>query len=97
MAPLRILGVWSTTRRRSVEAAHAGGRRLGPEELVELLEVDEEAVEPRPRRIVVVDDVVTTGAHFVAARRILVGRFEGVGVVGVCLARRVFPDDERCS
>jgi hypothetical protein len=76
--------------RESVAAGwQAAHRRLGPEELVEVLEVDEAVAEPEPGVVVVVDDVLTSGAHFVAARKVLEGRFIGVGVVGVFVARTV--------
>jgi len=59
-----------------------------------LLEIDEEYAEPPPQSIGVIDDVLTTGSHFVAAKRALTRRFEGVEVAGFFVARRVFPLDE---
>lgn len=49
-------------------------------------EVGEEVVR---ERIVLFDDVVTSGIHFVACRRFLLERFPGREVIGVFLARRV--------
>jgi hypoxanthine-guanine phosphoribosyltransferase len=39
--------------------------------------------------LVVVDDVLTTGAHFKAMQRILNERFPDVSLIGVFVARRV--------
>lgn len=46
------------------------------------------AVEPVRERIVVFDDVITSGNHFVACKRFLLGHFPGRQVVGVFVARR---------
>jgi predicted amidophosphoribosyltransferase len=73
----------------TVEAASRGGRRMSPAELGDWIDVDEEVVAPWPEQVLVVDDVVTSGAHFVAARRALEGRFPGVRVAGVFVARVV--------
>lgn len=73
----------------SYPAASRSATRLAPSELVELMEVDESVAEPAPERVVVFDDVVTAGAHFVAARRILEERFPGVEVEGLFVARTV--------
>lgn len=80
-------------QRESVEAAHQGGPRLGPDQLEDLLEVDEEHAEPAPTTIAVLDDVLTTGAHFVAAERVLRERFGDVTVVGLSVARVVHRED----
>jgi predicted amidophosphoribosyltransferase len=77
-------------QRESVEAASRGGERLRPGQLEALLEIDE--AEPSPELVVLVDDVLTTGAHFVAGKRVLQRRFAGVPVVGLFVARRVFPE-----
>lgn len=39
--------------------------------------------------VAVVDDLLTSGAHFRAAKRVLTRRFPGIEVVGLFLARRV--------
>ncbi|MEX1366594.1 MAG: hypothetical protein AB1Z98_25945 [Nannocystaceae bacterium] len=43
--------------------------------------------------IVVFDDVLTTGSHFKAMQQVLTTAFPGVDVLGLFVARRVFPDD----
>ena len=73
----------------SAGAAHAKGFRPVPEAIEELYRIDETLTEPVPRAIAVVDDLLTTGAHFRATRSILRGRFPIVPVVGLFIARRV--------
>ena len=73
----------------TVQGVSRGGRRRSPAELADWIDVDEDVVPPWPERVLVVDDVVTSGAHFVAARRALEGRFPGVRVAGVFVARVV--------
>ena len=74
----------------STEPAHATIARPSIEELVANLAIDEDCAEPPPTTIALVDDVLTTGAHFVAAKRVLTTRFPGVSVRGLFVARRVF-------
>lgn len=44
---------------------------------------------PEPGMVAVADDLLTSGAHFRAAKRVLTWRFAGIKVVGLFLARRV--------
>lgn len=75
----------------STPAAHVLQNRPGPQELFDNYEIDESLAEPVPTAIAVVDDLLTTGTHFKAMKRILQDRFPGVGVLvtGLFLARRV--------
>jgi predicted amidophosphoribosyltransferase len=52
-------------------------------------EIDESLIEPIPSRIAVVDDVLTTGAHFRTMKRILQETFPEAQVIGLFLARRI--------
>jgi predicted amidophosphoribosyltransferase len=47
-----------------------------------------------PQRIGLLDDVLTTGAHFVAAKHVLSEAFPGVEIVGFFVARRAITADE---
>ncbi|MBA0420317.1 phosphoribosyltransferase [Stenotrophomonas maltophilia] len=68
------------------------GHRLTPDELCETLAVDSNLLNPSlARTIVVVDDVITMGASFAAAKRLLVGLPNVSEVVGVFLAKTVWP------
>ena len=51
--------------------------------------VDDNACEPAPKVIGVVDDVLTTGTHFKAMQHLLRDRFPNVKIYGIFLARRV--------
>jgi len=73
------------------EASHrqADGARLRPPELEAIYTL----AEPPPREVVIlVDDVLTTGSHFVAARNVILARFPNTRVIGFFLARRVVPN-----
>ena len=73
----------------SMAAAHESDIRPGPDELCARYSVDQSLIEPQPTFIIVVDDLITTGAHFTAAKRVLRGVFPAVSVVGYFVARRV--------
>src|SRR6267378_5684098 len=76
-----------------IEATHVSEDRHSVGRLVENYQIDEDQTEPPPTHIVIVDDMVTAGAHFRAMCRVLDERFPGVPISGVFLARRVFPKD----
>lgn len=78
----------------SMSATHVSEQRHSVEELIEAYEIDEDKVRPKPKHIVIVDDMMTAGAHFKAMHRVLQKRFPGVPISGVFLARRVFPESE---
>jgi len=77
--------------RESMLAAHESTARPRPEDLYENLYVDEAVAEPAPARIVVLDDVLTAGAHYWAIKRRLRERFPGVSLIGMFYVRRAVP------
>jgi predicted amidophosphoribosyltransferase len=82
-------------QKKSMEATHVSTKRHTIDELVANYEIDEEeAGEKAPTHIVIVDDMMTAGAHYRAMRKVLKKRFPGVPISGVFLARRIFPDSE---
>lgn len=82
-------------QRESIPAAHENPEyRPSIDELVDLYTINEDATEPFPRTIGVVDDVLTAGTHYKAVKHILESRFPDVPIYGLFIARRVFPDDE---
>jgi len=73
----------------STQGAHLLQDRPGPQDIYDNYEIDESLAAPVPLTIAVVDDVLTTGAHYKAMARILKERFPNVQVTGLFLARRV--------
>ena len=73
----------------STAAAHANDERPGPAEIAARYRVDEELTEPTPGVIAIVDDILTTGAHFRAAATILSSHFPAIDIIGLFVARRV--------
>lgn len=63
--------------------------RPKPSEIEATYEIDESLVAPPPKDIGLFDDVLTTGAHFRAAKNLLSERFPGIRIVGIFVARRV--------
>ena len=74
---------------RSTEAVHDHSVRPGPAEIQALYRIDETLCVPAPRTIAIVDDLLTTGAHFRAASSLLSNRFPDRRIVGLFIARRV--------
>ena len=81
---------------RSTEAAHGLDVRPGPQEIASLYRIDDNESDPTPQRIAVVDDMLTTGAHYRAAHSVLSARFPAARVIGLFIARRV-PDSADVS
>jgi predicted amidophosphoribosyltransferase len=66
------------------------GARLKPHELETIYEL---SASPPPKSVVIlVDDVLTTGAHFLAARSLILRHYPRTRVIGFFLARRVVPN-----
>jgi hypothetical protein len=82
-------------QRESMMPAHLSGNyRPTVAEIMANYEIDESLTDPQPTVIGLFDDILTAGSHFRAAKLVLGGRFPGVPVVGVFLARRIFPPGE---
>ena len=73
---------------RSTAAAHGLEVRPRPADVEALYRIDETLTEPAPHIVALVDDLLTTGAHFRAATSVLRARFPGVMVLGLFIARR---------
>ena len=78
----------------SIIASHVSDVRLSPDQIKALYRLDEDLTQPDPHAFVVVDDMLTTGAHFKAAQSVLVERFPGKSIFGLFVARRALPEDD---
>ena len=87
--PLDIRELIAQTQ--STESAHGSDIRPPPEQIEAFYRLDEALTEPTPRIVALVDDLLTTGAHFRAAKSILSTRFPDVAIIGLFIARRA-PD-----
>lgn len=74
--------------REEREPAHFSETRPSADELIENFVLGDVGA-PVRERIVVFDDVITSGTHYVACKRFLLEHFPGREVVGVFVARRV--------
>ena len=79
---------------KSMKETHVSSDRHSIDELVANYRIDEDHATPEPAHIVIVDDMMTAGAHYRAMHRILKKRFPNVHISGVFLARRIFANDE---
>jgi hypothetical protein len=75
----------------STAAVHETEKPRSPEDIEGLYAIDEGLAQSPMNRIAIVDDVLTTGAHFRAAKSVINRRFPGIKVIGLFIARRV-PD-----
>ena len=75
----------------STDAVHDRGMRPRPtpEQIQALYRIDETLTEPAPDTIAVVDDIVTTGAHFRAAKSVLSTHFPETSIIGLFIVRTV--------
>ena len=81
------------TQTESLEADHeTTGTRTTVDDLLAVYQIDETKVQPAPKSIGIIDDVLTNGRHFRAMKTILQKRFPNVPIYGIFVARRVFPD-----
>ena len=77
------------TQGESYEAAHDSDNRPDPEQLQEIYSVNKRLITPTPCHIAIVDDILTTGAHFRAMATMLSESFPKATIVGLFIARRV--------
>jgi hypothetical protein len=76
-------------QRVSTAAVHGQANRPRPDEIQANYAIDGTLVDPKPQTVGLVDDVLTTGAHFRAACTVIRQVYPDVRVVGLFIARRV--------
>lgn len=80
-------------QQESTRASHASGtNRMTVQELLDLYRLDETLAGPPPTFIAIVDDMLTAGTHYRAMYSVLARRYPDVPIIGLFIARRVFPD-----
>ena len=78
---------------KSTESYHVSGKRRNIEDILGNLLINEGLADGVKCDIVIFDDVMTSGAHFKAMSRLLSGRFKGIKIHGLFLARAQQPSD----
>lgn len=92
-ADVRQLVLQGGSYEASSQAAMRGGDRMHAADLIALYRINEGIAAPAPQRILVVDDVLTTGSHFVAMKTVLRQRYPDAWIGGLFIARRRIVDD----
>lgn len=80
----------------STDAAHLTDERPIPEELIRIYDCDLNLLEGVREKVIIVDDMLTTGCHFKAMQTILRKHLPNNIIAGVFVARRV-PDTDMFS
>lgn len=74
-------------------AAHDTDERPKPADWYAAYSIDETLTDRALTDVLVIDDVLTAGAHFAGLKRRLLERFPGAGLYGVFYARRAVQQD----
>ena len=75
-----------------MEAFNSTESRLRPHELMANLDLAIGPDEELSCTVVLFDDVIITGCHFVACKQMLLSEFPDLNVIGVFIARRAIPN-----
>jgi hypothetical protein len=71
----------------TTRASSRSDQRLTLAEIRAVYRIDQQLSEPPPRQIALVDDLLTSGAHFRAAKELLGQRYPRIPIGGIFLAR----------
>jgi predicted amidophosphoribosyltransferase len=78
----------------SKEASHSSDVRPTIKELKDNLKINDALAQNLHDTIFLVDDVITTGAHFKAIKLLIQERFPNISIIGVFIARRAIDVEE---
>jgi hypothetical protein len=81
-------------QKETTESSHSAGYRPSPDELAVNYAIDPHLQDPTPRSIWIFDDVLTTGAHFKAMKKVMGQVYPAIPCIGIFLARRVLEADQ---
>jgi hypothetical protein len=76
-----------------MEAVHEAEHRPKPSELQEMMHLDEGAADNLPDNIILFDGLITTGAHYIACRDLILEQYPDKNVCGIFVARRALPHE----
>ena len=79
---------------KRIEQAKRSDHRPAIDDLVASMTVNLGLLDPLPTGVILLDDVITNGTTFKAAQQLLAPHLQGRKLVGLFLARRVFPPIE---
>ena len=68
-------------------SSRSGSARLKPQDLRAVYRIDESQTEPPPKSVLLFDDLLTTGNHFMVAKGLILKRFPMLPITGLFLAR----------
>lgn len=81
-------------QRDSYDASHLNPpQRMRPNDLIPIYSINEALANRVPTHILLVDDVLTTGSHFVAMKTVLSQRYPAAWIGGLFIGRRRLADD----
>ena len=81
-------------QKESIRASHSSeNNRPSVKKLTQNYSFSDSIVLDAPSHIGIVDDVLTAGAHYRAMKNILSSKFPDASIVGIFIARRIFPPD----
>jgi hypothetical protein len=70
------------------------GERLRPEDHKENHKIDKKLCDPTPKTIVLFDDMITAGSHYLGLKELLQEKFPAARIVGIFVFRRIPEDTE---
>lgn len=79
-------------QKQDLPRTHRAARRHSSQSLYHNYKINDALREPAPKCLVIFDDLLTTGAHFKAAQRILQETFPAAAILGIFLARAIHQD-----
>lgn len=79
---------------KSTEATHKSEERLKPDDIKNNYKIDNDIKDDVKDTIILFDDMLTTGAHFIAAKGLINEELPDKKVKGIFIARRIFEKKE---
>ena len=72
----------------STDASHLSDAKRDVQRLIQNYRIDQNLVQPTPETIIIIDDVLTTGCHYKAAKHHLEAVYPQAEIYGLFVARR---------